>query len=113
MHKNKPMPTMKQPTIKSLQANIKVLKEQAKNNETHIGRLQAIIKEKDVEFNALNAHKDSLWEKCKIQHTELNLLHTNITQYRETSVKLSDQLNSIKSKWWYKIFVSGHVNNFK
>jgi len=91
------MPTTKQPTIKSLQANIKSLKD--------------IIKEKDAQIEALDSRNTDLLDECKDVVKERDMHHMKSHEYKTDAINLTHQLvttcnelNDIKKKWYYKLF---------
>lgn len=88
---------MKQPTIKSLQENIKVLKEELKYKETHISDYEVAIQEKNAEISVLKKERD-------MHHMASNEHKTDAVNLSNKLVATCNELNTIKSKWWYKIF---------
>lgn len=69
------------------------------NNEyrEHISDLNAQLKSKDIRIKSLNQQVDGL--RLDIKQAETNY---NIVVYETAGLRLS--LQSIKSKWWYKLF---------
>ena len=98
------MPTTKQPTIKSLQANLKVLKEASKIEEAHIKDLELICKEKNQEIKVLQSNVMQLKKERDMQHMASQEHKTNSINLSKHFEVVANELATIKSKWYYKLF---------